>query len=52
MRVFLRLVEVGAVVFGATGILAFGMGANGVIVVPLLIVSVGATMFITLTSRA
>lgn len=44
--------EVGAIVFGAIGIVAFGLGANGTIVVPLLIIPVGAMLFITLTGRA
>jgi hypothetical protein len=52
VRVFLRLMEVGAIVFGAIGIFAFAMGASGMVVIPLLIVPVGAMLFMTLTGRA
>jgi hypothetical protein len=44
--------EVGAIVFGAIGILAFALGANGMVVIPLLVVPVGAMLLMTLAGRA
>lgn len=44
--------ETAAIVLGAIGILAFAMGANGIVVVPLLAVPVGMMLFLTLTGRA
>lgn len=44
--------ETAAIVLGAIGILAFAMGANGLVVVPLLVAPVGMMLFLTLTGRA
>ena len=52
MRLLWKPIEAGAIVLGAIGIIAFGMGASGTIVVPLLIVSVAATLVVTFTRRA
>lgn len=52
MRVLPGIIEIGAIVLGAIGIIAYAMGANGIVVVPLLVVPVGLMLFLTLTGRA
>ena len=52
MRLLWHPIEITAIVLGAIGIIAFGMGASGTIVVPLLIVSVAAALVVTFTRRA
>jgi hypothetical protein len=52
MRVLSGPFEIGAFVLGPAGIIAFGIGASGAIVVPLLIASVVATLVVTLSDRA